>query len=137
MPSQALRFSGILLWSGSWTSSSLVLPSQLLRFMVSPNLLFGVAYFFLALDPHRYGVYRPLIVAGKATVVLTGLFAAPSVLNVAGSSIQPGLAVFVSLLIVVVWDVLSAQILLFRRLPAANTDDNQATPAQAEVVEVE
>jgi hypothetical protein len=40
--------------------------SSLLRYAAAPQLLFAAGFFFLWLDPPRYGSYRPLLLIGKA-----------------------------------------------------------------------
>jgi hypothetical protein len=40
--------------------------SSLLRYAAAPQLLFAAGFFFLWLDPSRYGAYRPLLLVGKA-----------------------------------------------------------------------
>ena len=43
----------------------------LLQFVAAPQLLFAGGFFFLWLDPRRYGAFRPLLAGGKALCVLT------------------------------------------------------------------
>jgi hypothetical protein len=40
--------------------------SSLLRYASAPQLLFAAGFFFMWLDPGRYGSYRPLLLVGKA-----------------------------------------------------------------------
>ena len=80
---------------------------QILRFLAAPNLMFGAAFFFLALDSARYGVYRPLILVGKAAAIFAALVAAPGLLVMAGQSRQAGLSILVGLAFVVIWDIVA------------------------------
>jgi hypothetical protein len=112
-------------------------PPQLLRFAVAPNLLLGVAFFFLAMDPARYRVYRPLILVGKAVAVFSALVAAPRLAGIGGQTIRISLPVLAGLILVVVWDVVSALALLFREFPVVDVADNTETSTGPEVVEVD
>lgn len=113
------------------------IPPQILRFVVAPNLVFGVAFFFLAMDAVRYGVYRPLILVGKGVLVFAALIAAPGLAGMGGDTLRFSLPVLVGLALVVMWDVLSALVLLFRGLPETGMAGNQETMAGPEVVEVD
>ena len=44
--------------------------SSLLRYAAAPQLLFAAGFFFMWLDPARYGAYRPLLLVGKAACVV-------------------------------------------------------------------
>jgi hypothetical protein len=92
-------------------------PPQILRFMVAPNLMFSAAFFFLAMDPVRYRSYRPLMLVGKAVAVFAALVAAASLVGIGGLSLQSGTPVLVGLGLVVLWDIMAALVLLFRRVP--------------------
>jgi hypothetical protein len=62
--------------------------SSLLRYAAAPQLLFAAGFFFLWLDPSRYGSYRPLLLIGKVASVACLLPLARSV------AIAPGAASF-------------------------------------------
>lgn len=112
-------------------------PPQILRFVAAPNLIFGVAFFFLAMDPVRYGVYRPLILVGKAVSVFAALVAAPRLAGLDGELMRVSLSVLSGLALVVLWDVSSALVLLLRRFPAAEMAVNPEPSTAPEVVEVD
>ena len=112
-------------------------PPQILRFVAAPNLMFGVAFLFLAMDPVRYEVYRPLLLVGKAVAVFAALVAAPTLIGLGGELIRVRLSVLAGLGLVVVWDVSSALVLVLRRLPAAEMAGNPDTSTSPEVVEVD
>ena len=112
-------------------------PPQILRFVAAPNLMFGVAFFFLAMDPVRYGVYRPLILVGKAVAVFAALVAAPRLAGLDGEMMRVSLSVLSGLALVVLWDVSSALVLLLRRFPAAEMAVNPEASTAPEVVEVD
>jgi hypothetical protein len=112
-------------------------PPPVLRFMAAPNLMFGAAFFFLAMDPVRYGSYRPLMLVGKAVAVFAALVAAPGLFGLGGVSLQPGRTVLAGIGLVVLWDIMAALVLLFHRVPEAQPDASRELPAEPEVVEVE
>jgi len=112
-------------------------PPQILRFAAAPNLMFGAAFFFLAMDPGRYGVYRPLILLGKAVTVFAALVAVPRLAGLGGLPMRIDLPSIAGLAFVVAWDVCSALVLLFREFPVAGEACNQAPPAGPEAVEVD
>ncbi|MDX9959762.1 MAG: hypothetical protein RBT68_15085 [Spirochaetia bacterium] len=112
-------------------------PPQVLRFLAAPNLMFGAAFFFIAMDPVRYGSYRPLMLVGKAVAVFAALVAAPGFFGIGGVSLQPGMTVLAGIGLVVLWDIVAALVLLFHRFPEVRLDGNQELPAGPEVVEVE
>ncbi len=112
-------------------------PPQILRFMAAPNLMFGAAFFFLAMDPVRYGSYRPLMLVGKAATVFAALVAAPRLVGMVGEPLQSGPSVLGALALVVLWDIMATLVLLFRRFPLSRQDYNQELLAEPEVVEVE
>lgn len=112
-------------------------PTQVLRFLAAPNLMFGAAFFFLATDPARYGLYRPLMLVGKAVTVFAALVAAPRLVGIGGESLQPGISVLAGLGLVVLWDIMAALVLLLHRFPATRLGDNPEIPAEPEVVVVE
>jgi hypothetical protein len=112
-------------------------PPQILRFMAAPHLMFGAAFFFLAVDPLRYGAYRPLMIVGKAVVVFAALVAAPRLIGIGGEALQSGPSVLGGLALVVLWDIMAAMVLLFRRFPVSPGNGKPELPAEPEVVEVE
>jgi hypothetical protein len=123
----------------SWALGQLFsrFPPQILRFVAAPNLLFGVAFFFLAMDPVRYGVYRPLILAGKAVAVFAALVSVPRLAGLDGERMRVSLSVLAALALVVVWDISSALVLLLRNFPVAEIVDNSTASTEPEVVEVD
>jgi len=63
---ESLRFLAVVFLAfdlGALLSPSV---SSLLRYAAAPQLLFAAGFFFLWLDPRRYGAYRPLLIIGKA-----------------------------------------------------------------------
>ena len=112
-------------------------PPQILRFMAAPNLMFGAAFFFLAMDPARYGSYQPLILIGKVAAVFAALVAAPRLAGIGGELMQSGLSVLAGLALVLLWDIMAALVLLFRQFPVPRMDGNPETPAKTEVGEVD
>lgn len=63
---ESLRFLAVLFLA--FDLGALLDPSvsTLLRYAAAPQLLFAAGFFFLWLDPHRYGSYKPLLLTGKA-----------------------------------------------------------------------
>ena len=112
-------------------------PPQILRFMAAPNLMFGAAFFFLAMDPARYGSYQPLLLVGKAVTVFAALVAAPLLAGIGGESLQPGTSVLAGLGFVVLWDLIAALVLLFHKFPVERLDGKRDVPVGHDVVEVE
>jgi hypothetical protein len=55
--------------------------SSLLRYAAAPQLLFAAGFFFLWLDPPRYGAYRPLLLVGKAASAVCFIPLAASLLR--------------------------------------------------------
>jgi hypothetical protein len=112
-------------------------PPQVLRFMAAPNLMFGAAFFFLAMDPLRYGSYRPLVLVGKAASVFSALVATPLLFGIGGEMLQVDVSVLVGLALVALWDIMTVLVLLFRRFPVARKEGILETVTEPEVVEVE
>ncbi|MDP3177379.1 MAG: hypothetical protein Q8M76_05705, partial [Spirochaetaceae bacterium] len=63
---ELLRFLAILFLADSLGALRDPGSAKALRLAAAPQLLFGVGFFFLWLDPALYAPYRPLIAAGKA-----------------------------------------------------------------------
>ena len=112
-------------------------PPQILRFVAAPNLVFSVAFFFLAMDPVRYGVYRPLILVGKAVAVFAALIAVPRLLGLDRESFRATLPVVAGFALIAVWDVCSALVLLFRGSSGTGVAGNPEVSTGPEVVEVD
>ena len=112
-------------------------PPQLLRFVAAPNLIFGAAFFFLAMDTARYGVYRPLILVGKAASVFAALVAVPRLTGLAGPGMRLSLPILAGFALVAVWDVASALVLLFHRSPDTDMTGLPEPSPGPEVVEVD
>ncbi len=69
---ELVRFFGLAALCRAFLGNSGSPASQALyQFAAAPQLLFAGGFFFLWRDPIRYGVYRPLLAAGKALCVLT------------------------------------------------------------------
>ena len=67
---ESLRFLAIVFLAfdvGGLLSTSV---ASLLRYAAAPQLLFAAGFFFLWLDPTRYGAYRPLLLIGKAACLV-------------------------------------------------------------------
>jgi hypothetical protein len=67
---ESLRFFAVMFLAfnvGALLSSG---ASSLLRYAAAPQLLFAAGFFFLWLDPERYGQYRPLLGIGKAASIV-------------------------------------------------------------------
>jgi hypothetical protein len=114
-----------------------VVPPQLLRFVAAPNLLFGVAFLFLALDPSRYEVYRPLVVVGKSVAVFAAVVTIPNLLGLDGQSLQADFMVLAGLALIAVWDIVSSVLLLLLKLPSKPAAVGTEVPGAVEVVEVD
>ncbi|HSV55483.1 MAG TPA: hypothetical protein VLH39_00055 [Magnetospirillaceae bacterium] len=87
----------------------------LLQFAASPHLLFAGGFFFLWLDPLRYGAFRPLLAAGKALSLfgLGSLFA--WFLTNRGSELLPGgdpVVLLGAMAAILVWDMAAGAALL-------------------------
>lgn len=66
---ESLRFLAVAFLA--FDAGALLSPSAsgLLRYAGAPQLLFVAGFFFLWLDPARYGAYRPLLLIGKAASI--------------------------------------------------------------------
>lgn len=69
---ELVRFLGLAALSSAFLGNSGNSGAlSLFRFASSPQLLFALGFFFLWYRPERYGIYRPLLAAGKILCVLT------------------------------------------------------------------
>jgi hypothetical protein len=128
---ESLRFFAIafLAYSiGALGSSSV---SSMLRYAAAPQILFAAGFFFLWLDPARYGSYRPLLLLGKAASLVCFLpLGAAVAADPASRGISlgvPALGFWLALLIAMV-DILSLSVLLL----AKNEDASIGQPVPSE-----
>lgn len=90
---------------------------QMLRFVASPGLVPVAAFFFLGLDPLRYGVFRNLVLVGKVVALFSAALALPGLLSSLGGVGAARLADLASLGLVVLWDLASGLVVLLWRRP--------------------
>lgn len=98
--------------------------SSVLRYAAAPQILFAVGFFFLWLDPLRYGSYRPLLLVGKAASLVCFLPMGATVLAdpaARGISLgQPALG-FGMILFIAIVDLLDLSILLLAKEEAPSS----------------
>jgi hypothetical protein len=132
---ESLRFLAIVFLAfdlGALQSASV---SGLLRYAAAPQLLFAAGFFFLWLDPKRYGSYRPLLAIGKlASLVCYVPLAMALARDPKASGPTFGISLFGLALAayIAIADLASASVLLLARpLPAVGPDPSKpATPGQ-------
>ncbi len=120
---ESIRFLAIVFLAfdlGALQSASV---SGLLRYAAAPQLLFAAGFFFLWLDPERYGSYRPLLTIGKlASLVCCFPLAVALVREPKAAGISLGIPLLGLFLTsyLVLDDIASLAVLfLARQLPAA------------------
>ena len=88
---------------------------QVLRFLSSPQLLMVAAFFFLGLDPRRYGSFRQLLLVGKVLALASALLALPSLLSSLRGAAPVRASDLAILGLVAAWDLASGLVLLLAR----------------------
>ncbi len=128
---ESVRFLAVLFLAfdlGALLDSSV---SSLIRYAAAPQLLFAAGFFFLWLDPARYGSYRPLLSIGKAASVVcffplaAALVRDPKAAQAAFGLPYMGLALA---LLVVAVDIVSLSILIVARRPVASDEASPSGP---------
>jgi hypothetical protein len=143
---ESLRFFAIAFLAYSMGALGSSSVSSILRYAAAPQILFAAGFFFLWLDPARYGPYRPLLLLGKTASLVCFL---PMGATVAADPASRGnslgisaLGFWLALLIAMV-DILSLSVLLLTRNedasvgPAALSEAKAPKPAGQSPDEIE
>ena len=89
------------------------LAPQDLRILLSPNLLLVAAFFFMALDPEKYSVFKPLALMARLLTLFGLAVGIPSMVSRLGQVQGGAPAVLLAFGGIAAWDALSAAALLF------------------------
>ena len=140
---ELIRFLGIMALARAFFGGAIGGSSMaFLQFAVAPQLLFACGFFFLWRNPNRYGIFRPLLAAGKALCALSLVslvirFVAHFQQDISITG-NPGI-LFAALLAFLVWDIASglALVVSLKRHPkstdiGAEPDRNLAESTDSE-----
>jgi hypothetical protein len=108
---ELVRYFALAYVAGPFSGLSQSAP-HLLRLITIPNLLYAVAFFFLALDRDRYEPYRPLLVIGKVVSIFSATLSIPVVIGTISSGSSAGASDWV-IIAVAVWDIAAMASLVF------------------------
>jgi len=132
---ESLRFLAIVFLAFDLGTLQSAGVSGLLRYAAASQLLFAAGFFFMWLDPKRYGSYRPLLFIGKLASLVCYV---PLAMALARDPKNAGPAFGISLFVlalaayIAIADVATASVLLLvGPLPAVARDPSKpATPGQ-------